>query len=145
MAEYVGLEIDDVPIPEPATSPVSAPHEHLSRPLGSVDVDDEFAAYQIRAAFRLVRHLDRLNQIGAEVVEQDREDVAALIGKAPKRWDECEDALESFVLADDGAHDDELVLLFNRRWRRNKALMGPPGSAINAHHTMQPIGPSLLS
>ena len=53
--------------------------------------------------------------------------------------------LERFVLADNGAHDADLVVLFNRRWRRYKALMGPPGSAMTAHHAMQPLGRSLLS
>ena len=48
------------------------------------------------------------------------------------------------MLADDGTHDRELVELFNRRWRRYKALMGPPGSAMAAHHVMQPFGCSLL-
>lgn len=47
--------------------------------------------------------------------------------------------LESFVLADEGRHDPELVVLFNRRWRRYKALMGPVGSAIAKHHRMQPF------
>ena len=79
-----------------------------------------------------------------EVVERDRADVGALTGHAPADWDECDAELERFVLTDEGRHDDELVLLFNRRWRRYKALMGPPGSAMVAHHTIQPLGRSLL-
>ena len=106
--------------PEPVSTPVSAPHEHLSRSLRSINVDDPFVTYQ------------------------DRADLAALTGNAPIGWAECEAALERFVLADEGAHDAELVMLFNRRWRRYKALMGPPGSAMAAHHTMQPLGRSLL-
>jgi len=144
MAEYLGLELDDVAIPEPVNSPVSGPHEHLSRSLRSIKVDDPFVAYQVRIAFRLARHLERFDQIGAEVMEQDRADLAALAGRAPFTWDDCEAELERFVLADNGAHDAELVLLFNRRWRRYKALMGPPGSAMVEHHTMQPLGRSLL-
>jgi hypothetical protein len=144
MAEYLGVELADVPIPDPVMSPVSASHEHLSRSLRSIKVDDPFVAYQVRIAFRLARHLERFDQIGAELVDQDRADLAALTGRAPIAWDECEAALERFVLADDGAHDRELVVLFNRRWRRFKALMGPPGSAMVAHHTMQPLGRSLL-
>lgn len=144
MAEYLGLELDDVPIPEPVSSPVSAPHEHLSRSLRSIDVDDPYVAYQVRIAFRLARHLERFDQIGAEVADQDRADLSALTGTAPISWNECEAELERFVLADDGAHDAELVQLFNRRWRRYKALMGPPGSAMAAHHTMQPLGRSQL-
>ena len=144
MAEYLGLVLEDVPIPETVSTPVSGPHEHLSRSLQSINVADPFVKYQVRIAFRLARHLERFDQIGAEVTEQDRADVGALTGKVTFGWDECEADLERFVLADNGAHDAELVILFNRRWRRYKALMGPPGSAMTAHHTMQPLGRSLL-
>jgi aminoglycoside phosphotransferase (APT) family kinase protein len=144
MAEYLGLELEDVEIPQPTTSPVSGPHEHLSRSLRSIKVDDAYIKYQVRIAFRLARHLERFDQIGAEVVDQDRADLSALTGRAPVGWDECEELLEKFVLADDGTHDVELVVLFNRRWRRYKALMGPEGSAMAAHHVMQPLGRSLL-
>lgn len=145
MAEYLGIELEDVPVPDMASSPVLAPHAHLSRSLGAIEVDDPFVKYQVRIAFRLARHLQRFDEIGAEVVDEDRADVAALIGgRAPVGWDECEAELERFVLADDGAHDRELVVLFNRRWRRYKALMGPVGSAMAAHHIMQPFGRSLL-
>jgi len=144
MAEYLGLELEEVDIPEPTSSPVSRPHEHLSHSLRSIKVDDPYVAYQVRIAFRLARHLERFDQIGAEVVDQDRADLAALTGKAPTGWDQCEEQLEQFVLGDDGKHDAELVVLFNRRWRRYKALMGPVGSAMAAHHVMQPLGRSLL-
>ena len=67
-----------------------------------------------------------------------------VVGGGLGSWDECEAELERFVLADEGRHDEDLVVLFNRRWRRYKALMGPPGSAMAEHHTMQPLGLSLL-
>jgi len=144
MAEYLGLELDDVAVPEPASSPASAPHAHLSSSLRSITVDDPYGAYQVRIAFRLARHLERFNEIGAELLDQDLADVAALTGRAPAGWDESEEELERFILADDGRHDAELVVLLNRRWRRYKATMGPIGSAMVAHHTMQPLGRSLL-
>ena len=144
LAEYLGVELDDVDVPEATRSPVAAAHEHLSRSLRSIQVDDPYAAYQVRIAFRLARHLERYDQIGAEVMELDRADVAAIVGTKSVDWDDCEAQLEAFVLADDGAHDVQLVQLFNRRWRRYKALMGPPGSAMAAHHVMQPLGRSLL-
>jgi aminoglycoside phosphotransferase (APT) family kinase protein len=144
MAQYLGIQLEDVPIPENTTSPVSGPHEHLSRSLKSINVDDPFVSYQVRIAFRLARHLERHDQIGAEVTAQDVADVAALTGKNPANWEDCEATLENFVLTDNGAHDIELVKLFNRRWRRYKALMGPAGSAMAAHHTMQPFGRTLL-
>jgi aminoglycoside phosphotransferase (APT) family kinase protein len=145
LGEYLGIEFEEVEIPEIESTPVSAAHAHLSRSLQSIKVDDVYASYQVRIAFRLARYLERFNQIGGEVLEMDRADIAALTKRpAPHSWDECEAQLEEFVLADNGAHDVELVKLFNRRWRRFKALMGPEGSAMAAHHVMQPIGRSLL-
>ena len=144
MAEYLEIDLDDVDIPDPTVSPVTAPHEHLSSSLRSIHVDDPYAKYQIRIAFRLARHLERFDQIGAEVMELDRADVEALTGARSADWNDCETQLERFVLTDDGAHDRQLVELFNRRWRRYKALMGPVGSAMAEHHPMQPFGRSLL-
>ncbi|MGD9795730.1 MAG: phosphotransferase family protein [Acidimicrobiia bacterium] len=144
MAEYLGIELEEVDIPQPTSSPVSGPHAHLSNSLRAIKIDDPYVKYQVRIAFRLARHLERFDQIGAEVVDQDRADLSALTGKAPMGWDDCEEQLEQFVLNDNGKHDAELVVLFNRRWRRYKALMGPPGSAMAAHHVTQPLGRSLL-
>ena len=145
LAEYMGLELDDVEIPEPVPSPVSAAHGHLSRSLRNIKVDDPYVAYQVRIAFRLARHLERFDQIGAQIVEYDRADISALVGKPmPGDWDECEAELERFIMADAGEHDRELVALLNRRWRRYKALMGPVGSAMAVHHVMQPLGRSQL-
>ena len=125
MAEYLGIELDDVPIPDPVLSPVSGPHEHPSRSLRSIKVDDSYVAYQVRIAFRLARYLERFEQIGAEIVDENRADVAALAPRSSSDWDESEAELERFVLADEGVHDVQLVHLFNRHSRRFKALMGP--------------------
>jgi aminoglycoside phosphotransferase (APT) family kinase protein len=137
MAEYLGIDLEPVEIPAPVPSPVSIAHEHLSRSLRSISAGDAYAAYQVRIAFRLARHVERFDQIGQAVTEADREDLSRLVGRAPKSWDECETMLEDFVLADEGRHDGELVVLFNRRWQRYKALMGPEGSAMSRHHRLQ--------
>ena len=59
---------------------VGAARAHLSRSLRSIAVDDPFVAYQVRIAFRLARHLQRFDEIGGEVVDADRADIAALTG-----------------------------------------------------------------
>jgi hypothetical protein len=45
--------------------------------------------------------------------------------------------LGEFVLADAGAHDEELVRRFHRRLLRSKLTLGPPGSAVATHHPIQ--------
>ena len=52
-------------------------------------------------------------------------------------WQEGDAALEEFVLADAGAHDEELLQLFHRRYLRDKMLVGPAGSAMATHHPIQ--------
>ena len=41
------------------------------------------------------------------------------------------------MLADAGAHDEELVRLFHRRFLRSKLTLGPLGSAMATHHPIQ--------
>jgi hypothetical protein len=62
-----------------------------------------------------------------------------LLGKRPADWQEGEEELERFVLADAavGKHDDELVRLLHRRNLRAQMLNGPAGSAMARHNPIQ--------
>jgi aminoglycoside phosphotransferase (APT) family kinase protein len=145
LGEYLGIDLGEVELPDATPTPLSPAFAHLSHSLRSMRLDDAYAAYRVRIAFRLARHLERFDQIGGEVLELDRADIGALTKRrVPNNWDECDAELERFVLADGGAHDAELIRLFHRRWSRYKALMGPVGSAMAAHHRMQPLGRSTL-
>ena len=103
------------------------PHEHLVRSLRSLDLADEYERHQLRIAFRLARHLQRFDEIGDECTEADLDDLQGMLGRRPSTWQEGDAALEAFVLADDGAHDEELLQLFHRRYLRYKLLVRPRG------------------
>ena len=45
------------------------------------------------------------------------------------------------MLADAGAHDEELLQLFHRRYLRYKMLCGPAGSAMARHEPIQQFHP----
>jgi aminoglycoside phosphotransferase (APT) family kinase protein len=138
LAEILGIEeLDAVEVPEPRRSPVAAAHEHLVRSLRSLDLADEYERHQLRIAFRLARHLQRFDEIGDALTDADLDDQHALLGRRPATWQEGDAALEEFVLADAGAHDEELVQLFHRRYLRYKMLLGPAGSAMATHHPIQ--------
>ena len=138
LAEILGIEtLETVDVPEPRRSPVAAAHEHLVRSLRSLDLADEYERHQLRIAFRLARHLQRFDEIGDECTEADLDDLQGLLGRRPSTWQEGDAALEAFVLADDGAHDEELLQLFHRRYLRYKLLVGPAGSAMATHHPIQ--------
>jgi hypothetical protein len=107
--------------------------------LRDLDAGDDFVQYKMRVAFRLARYLQRAAEVGAELDEANLDDLKPLLGHHPSTWQQGDAELESFVLADDGKHDEELVQLFYRRLMRHKTTIGPPGSAMAAHHTTQPF------
>jgi aminoglycoside phosphotransferase (APT) family kinase protein len=138
LAEIMGVdELDSVAVPEPRNSPVANAHEHLVRSLRTLDLADEYDRHQLRIAFRLARHLQRFDEIGDACTEADLDDLRDLLGRRPATWQEGDAALEEFVLADGGAHDEELLQLFHRRYLRYKMLCGPEGSAMARHEPIQ--------
>jgi len=141
IAEYLDVELPTVEVPEPSGSRAALAHEHLVRELRSVEPDDVFLRYQLRGAFRLARHLQRFDEIGAAVVDADLDELHELLGNRPKSWVDGEAELERFVLADreDGRHDKKLLALFHRRNLRAQMLNGPAGSAMARHNPLQPF------
>jgi aminoglycoside phosphotransferase (APT) family kinase protein len=138
LAEILGVEqLETVEMPEPRRSPVATAHDHLVRSLRGLELADEYERHQLRIAFRLARHLQRYDEIGDELTAADLDDLAAFLGRRPTTWEEGDAALEAFVLADRGAHDQELLQLFHRRHLRYKMLVGPAGSAMATHHPIQ--------
>ena len=124
-------------VPEPRDSPVANAHEHLVRSLRNLDLADEYERHQLRIAFRLARHLQRYDEIGDACTEADLDDLRQFLPRRPATWQEGDAALEEFVLADGGAHDEELLQLFHRRYLRYKMLCGPEGSAMARHEPIQ--------
>jgi aminoglycoside phosphotransferase (APT) family kinase protein len=138
LAEILGIDsLDTVEIPEPRDSPVARAHEHLVRSLRNLHLADKYERHQLRIAFRLARHLQRFDEIGDTCTEADLDDLQTFLGGRPTTWQEGDAALEEFVQADAGAHDEELLQLFHRRYLRYKMLCGPAGSAMATHHAIQ--------
>lgn len=138
LAEILYLDLPEIEVPaELAESRARPAQQQLIQILRSVEIADEFQRYEIRKAFRLARHVQRTDEIGAAFDEADLDDMQSLLGFRPESWQEGETALEAFVMADDGAHDRDLVALFHRRHLRAQALLGPAGSAMITHHRIQ--------
>jgi hypothetical protein len=135
----IGLEAPTIPAAEPTRA--AAAHDQLIGMLRSTDVDDDFVAYRLRVAFRLARYLEREDEVGRELSNADLDDLVPLLGQRPATWRDGDAALEEFVLSDHGENDEKLCHLFYRRQIRHKAALGPPGSAMAAHHPCQPFAP----
>lgn len=139
LAERLELELEPPDIPEMPPTRAAVAHRQLVDMLRATDVADDYTRYRLRIAFRLARHLQREDEIGVEITNADLDDLVPLLGYRPRTWQDGDSALEQFVLDDDGRHDAELCQLFYRRLVRHKASLGPPGSAMVAHHRCQPF------
>lgn len=142
LAEILDVELPTVEQPDPRAGRASTPVEHMATVLrtlsiGDEAVDDEFLRYRLRALFREARHAARAIEVGDTVSADDLDDLQALLGRRPDDWFAGEEDLERFVLADDGAHDVELLGLFHKRNLRAHQLLGPPGSAMATHLPIQ--------
>jgi hypothetical protein len=134
LAEILGLELDEVPVPAARTSTGAVGHAHLIDWMRQFKADDDFTQHQFRIFFRLARHLARTDEIGAAIDAANLDDLADLLGHRPETWEDGDRALEAFVLGDDGSHDEALVRLFHRRTWRYLMLCGPEGAAIARHN-----------
>jgi aminoglycoside phosphotransferase (APT) family kinase protein len=141
LAEYLGIELPTVEMPPAQPSPAAAAYDHLVRFLRNATVDDGYLQYRLRGAFRMARHLQRHDEIGAAVLDANLDDVHQLIGHRPDTWPEAEADLERFILEhnQDGAYDEELCQHLHKRNLRLQMLNGPAGSAMARHIPIQPF------
>lgn len=139
LADILDVELPEIELPGPKPSLVAGRHAHLQRVLRELHTGDGWHDHQLQLAFRLARHLQRHDEIGAELLAADLDEIGALLGERPVDWPQAEAALERFVLADTatGRHDRELLPLFYRMNRRAQLLLGPEGSAMTRHFPAQ--------
>lgn len=142
LAEILGAPLPAVELPAPRDSRAGAALAHLVRSLAAIPGEHEFAQYKLRGAFRLARHVARMDEIGDAVSEADLDDLGELFGRRSASWREGEAELERFVLADAavGRHDLALLQLFHKRNLRAQMLLGPAGSAMARHQKIQTFG-----
>ncbi len=139
LAEYLGIDLPGVELPADEETMAAAAFEHLVRTLSTLRVDDEYARYRLRGAFREARHVQRWDQIGRAVVAENLDDLHQILGTRPESMREGDRQLEEFVLTRnaDGRHDVALCELFHKRNLRAQMLNGPAGSAMARHIPIQ--------
>jgi aminoglycoside phosphotransferase (APT) family kinase protein len=140
LAERLGVELEEVPVPDPLTTRAATGQAHLVYWLRHFDAGDDDRQHEVRTAFRVARHLQRSDEIGAAVAAADLDDLMELLGKRPLDWVEGDALLERLVLDDDGSRDAALLRIFHRRTRRAQMLLGPAGSAMTRHNPIPGFG-----
>ena len=140
LAEMLGVSLAPVVMPEATRSAAAVAHTHLVHWLRNFDAGDVHRQHEARTAFRLARHIQRSDEIGAAVECADLDDLERLLGVRPENWQAGDALLERLVLEDDGTRDVELVQLFHRRNHRAQMLLGPAGSAMARHNPIPGFG-----
>ena len=139
LAELLDIELPTVEVPKASPSRAAPAYLQLVRTLSTLPVDNEYTRYRLRGAFRMARHLQRSDEIGAALLEADLDDVHQLMGTRFDSWLDSQVALERFVLEKnaDGSLDEKLCVFFHKRNLRAQMLNGPEGSAMSRHNPIQ--------
>ena len=164
MAEVLGVDLPTVAVPAPAPSTYNTRLRHLVTSMRTlarsepktdlarygIDVDpsiaeranvasaaDEFIGWRARCAYRLARHLQRVDEIGAAVDADNRADVATLVGSALTDDTQADAALLAFIDRDGADNDIALLRLFATRLQRLHMTLGPTDSLIVRHRQLQ--------
>jgi hypothetical protein len=139
LAEYLDIELPTVNTPADEHTLAAPAIDHLVKTLSTLRIDDEYVRYRLRGAFREARHVQRWDQIGRELVNDDLDDLGAFLGKRPEDFHDGERMLEDFVNTKNvgGKFDVELCQLFHKRNLRAQMLNGPLGSAMARHIPIQ--------
>jgi len=139
LAEYYGMELPTVEVPEPADLQTAATWRYLIEILRRVRPDEAYQQEELRRGFRAARHLHRLAEIGDQLWADNIADIEKVTGVRHADWRSAEAGLEEFVLADrtEGKFDRELIWLFHRMNLRTHMSMGPLGSKMAMHYVCQ--------
>jgi aminoglycoside phosphotransferase (APT) family kinase protein len=136
IAHVMNVELEEVEEPDPVRSPFGPAYRHLTKSLEDSPAGSGYDRYRHRMSVRLVRHLERIGELGPAALEADLDDAHRLLGHRPDSWEESEIELERLVLSDDGRRDAELIQLLHRRLHRARMLCGPAGSWITQHRVV---------
>ena len=91
-------------------------------------------------SFRLARYLERVDQIGREVENEDLNDAADLLGYRPEP-EELDTALVAFINTSTPDDEVNLARLLNRRVQRLQLTLAPEGSMMLRHPRLKSLRP----
>ena len=130
IAETLGVVLDPIPVPlthsgSGGSVARQAALKGLAGALADIRPNEAFQQYRRDSAETLIDYLAILIEHEPAVLEEERVEALALLGRDLPDEQERDAALEAFALAAGPEHDRELVRLFHRRASRREALLGP--------------------
>lgn len=139
LAEYYGMDLPTVEVPDPADLQTAATWRYLVGLLNRLRPEEAYLGEELRRGFRAARHLQRVAEIGDRLWRDNLADIETVTGVRHADWRAAEAGLEAFVLADrtEGRYDRDLIWLFHRMQLRTHMQMGPLGSKMAKHYVCQ--------
>jgi hypothetical protein len=125
LAHGMGLELDTIDLPEAKPSRFTPGHDNLTKRLKRAASGDDFAAYEMDAAYRCAEYLRRAERFGGEFEQNDLDEISALLGRSFETWSDADAALEDFIESASPESDADLIRLLHRRTLRHEALLQP--------------------
>jgi hypothetical protein len=140
IASMTGVELTQVDAPVGRSSSYSPAFEHLVQRLSNKGPELSAGDHEQAVAFRVARHLQRLDTVFRSVEQDDLDDAAEHLGHRVEP-DDLDAALVRAIR--DARPDDEpaLLRLFDRRVQRMHQTLGPEGSMMLRHPRLRSIRP----
>lgn len=129
MAAHMGLQLTEPRTPVARPMGFTQAGSHLVRQIGEMPASDAQTAYARDSAAALALYQQRWLTYGADVVNADLADTAALIGHRPADQDDMMEKLEAFVRQAGPEDDARLVQHFHNWLRRQDFLLTGCGIA----------------
>jgi hypothetical protein len=125
MAAHMGLRLSEPQVPVAREMGFGQAGTHLVRQIGTLPATDDQTAYSRDSAAALALYQQRWLTYGADILDADLDDTAALIGQRPANQDDMMEKLEAFVLQAGPKYDVRLIQHFhNWLWRQDFLLTG---------------------
>jgi hypothetical protein len=138
IAEIGGYTLDPVTIPEPRPTRHAPAHRYLVAGLRRAAADED--DYELAGLGRIARHLERVDEIGAQFGADELAELANLLGHRPDPAD-AEAELVAFVAQAGPEHEEALVRLLDARVQRMHLSMASPTSLMLRHPALRSIRP----
>lgn len=119
------IELEEPDLPQQTLSPYGIAHDALQDRFEAFETHDEFQAFEADGLRRLALYLRQADRYGPELLAQDLDEAAKLLGRRPTSWQERDATLSDFIRESAGARNPELVRYLVRRLKREEALLRP--------------------
>lgn len=129
MAAHMGLQLNEPPEPVVRSMGFNQAGKHLARQIGTLPATDDQTAYSRDSAAALALYQQRWLAYGADVLDADLDDAAALIGQRPADQDDMMEKMETFVVQAGPEYDAHLIQYFHNWLRRQDFLLTGCGIA----------------